>query len=56
MNVFEFVKKKENVLNHHLADLEFCDAGTVNQLLQTSGINVLVLNEEGNVIGRNWVV
>jgi hypothetical protein len=54
-NVFEFDKKSTKFSKMKYSDLEFCDAGTATELLQTSGIRVIVLNENKKVIGRNWI-
>ena len=55
IGVYEFIKKRTESLEAKYRELEFCDAATVNELLQTKGIHVLVLTEEDRVIGRNWI-
>ena len=56
INVYEFVKKSDAFkLYFQYKDTEFCDAQTVNLILQTKGIKVIVLNEEGRVLARNWI-
>lgn len=54
INVYEFIKKS-GVFNRQYKDTEFCDAQTVNLILQIKGIKVIVLNEEGRVLARNWI-
>lgn len=55
INVFRFTKKRLGILDGKYDNKEFCDAETANKLLQTSGINVIVLNSNKEVIGRNWI-